>query len=661
MQLAHDIAQRGLAYTQLLRQRGKAPLLHAGGQAGKAAGADVLQAVAQRRQQGLGRVVAFGVYGGGVQRVFAVAHAQEAGALFKRPGPQLGHLFELGAALDAVFLTVGHDVFGQRRTDARHMGQQRRRGGAHLHAHAVDAALHHAVQRLLQLAFLQIMLILPHADGLGVDLDQLGQRVLHAAGDADRAAERHIKLRELLRRQLAGRVHGRARLADDHIGRALWQLGQKRGDELLGLARGGAVADGDGRDPEAPAQVDDVPAGARLGGLLPRQGEMAHARGEHLAVFIHHGQLAARAEAGVHAQRDAALDRRGHEQLVQVFAEHLNGAGAGAFGQIGADLPLDAGLKQAVPRVLRGQSHLSGGHAAGADERLFHHAHAIVPVQAKRYLEKALALAPVHGQHAVGGQVARLLGKIVVGGVDAVLLAGVFALQHAGAHGQRAQGLAHVGVVAHLLGQDVARALEGVLRRLHALFGVHKGLGQLLRRAPGFVLHQQRQCQRLQPLFPRDGGAGAALGTEGAVEVLQLGQGGGLLQPVGKLIGEIPLLLQSGGDLAPALVQPAQVLQALVNLAQQLVVQRPGLLLAVAGDKGNGVAVVNQAQHVFALLGLEVKLLTKGLNDVHWMHPFRIQSRKSTLDYSTPERFVLYKRPHLRYDRSTTAVYGGER
>ena len=569
------------------------------------------------------------MHGGGVQRVFAVAHAQEAGALLKRPGPQLGHLFELGAALDAVFLAVGHDVFGQRRTDARHMGQQRRRGGAYLHAHAVDAALHHAVQRLLQLAFLQIMLILPHADGLGIDLDQLGQRVLHAAGDADRAAKRHVELRELLRRQLAGRIHGRARLADDHVGRALRQFRQERGDELLGLARGGAVADGDGRDPEAPAQVDDVPAGARLGGLLPRQGEMAHARGEHLAVFIHHGQLAARAEAGVHAQRDAALDRRGHEQLVQVFAEHLNGAGAGAFGQIGADLPLNAGLKQAVPRVLRGQSHLFGGHAAGADEGLFQNVHAGGVAQAKRYLEKALALAPVHGQHAVGGQFARLLGKIVVGGVDAVLLAGVFALQHAGAHGQRAQGLAHVGVVAHLLGQDVARALEGVLRRLHALFGVHKGLGQLLRRAPGFVLHQQRQCQRLQPLFPRDGGAGAALGTEGAVEVLQLGQGGGLLQPVGKLIGEIPLFLQSGGDLAAALVQPAQVLQALVNFAQQLVVQRPGLLLAVAGDKGNGVAVVNQAQHVFALLGLEVKLLTKGLNDVHWMHPFRIQSKKA--------------------------------
>ena len=32
LQLAHDIAQRRLAHAQLLRQRGKAPLLHAGGQ-----------------------------------------------------------------------------------------------------------------------------------------------------------------------------------------------------------------------------------------------------------------------------------------------------------------------------------------------------------------------------------------------------------------------------------------------------------------------------------------------------------------------------------------------------------------------------------------------------------------------------------------------------
>ena len=101
------------------------------------------------------------------------------------------------------------------------------------------------------------------------------------------------------------------------------------------------------------------------------------------------------------------------------------------------------------------------------------------------------------------------------------------------------------------------------------------------------------------------------------------------MQLAGKLVGEIPLFLQRGGDLAPALVQAAQVLQALVNLAQQLVVQRPGLLLAVAGDKGNGVAVVNQAQYVFALLGFQVKLLTKGLNNIHRMHPFRIQSKKA--------------------------------
>ena len=83
------------------------------------------------------------------------------------------------------------------------MGKQRRGGRGDLHAYLVDALLHHAIERLGQLVLLQVMLILPDADGFRVDLDQLGQRVLHPAGDGDRAALGHVEIGEFLGGQLA--------------------------------------------------------------------------------------------------------------------------------------------------------------------------------------------------------------------------------------------------------------------------------------------------------------------------------------------------------------------------------------------------------------------------------------------------------------------------
>ncbi len=68
------------------------------------------------------------------------------------------------------------------------------------------------------------MLVLSHADGLGINLYQLRQGILDAPRNRDGASLGHIELREFFRRQLARRVNGSTGLIDDHILHRLFDL-----------------------------------------------------------------------------------------------------------------------------------------------------------------------------------------------------------------------------------------------------------------------------------------------------------------------------------------------------------------------------------------------------------------------------------------------------
>jgi hypothetical protein len=87
-----------------------------------------------------------------------------------------------------VFISMPDDGFGHPLVDARNVLQQGWRGGVEIHPHMVDRRLDHGVQSLAQLLLIHVVLVEAHADGARLDLDQLGQGVLQAAGDGDRAA-----------------------------------------------------------------------------------------------------------------------------------------------------------------------------------------------------------------------------------------------------------------------------------------------------------------------------------------------------------------------------------------------------------------------------------------------------------------------------------------
>ena len=160
---------------------------------------------------------------GVVQHVLALRHPQEPGALLKGLGAQLGHLQQLFPAGKApVLLPVGHDVLGHGRGDARHPPQQ---GTAEAVFKSTPTPLTQSSttpsRASSRLRLGHIVLVLPHADGLGVDLHQLRQGVLEPPGDGNRRAQGHVEVRELLGAQLGGGVDRGPRLADHHVGNGL--------------------------------------------------------------------------------------------------------------------------------------------------------------------------------------------------------------------------------------------------------------------------------------------------------------------------------------------------------------------------------------------------------------------------------------------------------
>ena len=205
LQLRRNVAQRGFAHGKLCRKRRKALFLRRLQNAGHGAVLLHLFPAAAGRKQRARRRIALRVNGRAVQRLLTAHDAQEARALLKGLFAQFRHLQQLSAAAErAVFLSIGYNSARHSGAQPRNAAEQLARGCVQIHAHGIDAILHHAVQRLSQALLRHIVLILPHTDGLGIDLDQLRKGILQAPRDGHRRAQGYIVLREFCRSQRRG-------------------------------------------------------------------------------------------------------------------------------------------------------------------------------------------------------------------------------------------------------------------------------------------------------------------------------------------------------------------------------------------------------------------------------------------------------------------------
>ena len=85
------------------------------------------------------------------------------------------------AAERSIRVAVFNYIARQRRVESGDACKQGGRGGIDVDADSVDAILDNRIETLGQLALVDVVLILTNADGFGIDLDQLRERILQSA------------------------------------------------------------------------------------------------------------------------------------------------------------------------------------------------------------------------------------------------------------------------------------------------------------------------------------------------------------------------------------------------------------------------------------------------------------------------------------------------
>ena len=235
-----------------------------------------------------------------------------------------------------------HDFVGQRGTDAADVGEEFARGGVEFDAHAVDAAHHGVAQALGEHLLVHVVLVLPHANALGVNLDELGEGVHEAAPDADGATYGDVVVGKLAARHIAGAVDRGSRLAHAHGYHLVLESAFLH--HLLGLASGGAVADGDGLNLE---RLDEGLKFVDSGMLLPDGGEGIDSLVvEQLPLGVEADHLASGAEARIDGEGALLSEGCGKQQLAQILGKDTDGLAVGFLLEQVPEFGLDGRLNQ---------------------------------------------------------------------------------------------------------------------------------------------------------------------------------------------------------------------------------------------------------------------------------------------------------------------------
>ena len=174
-----------------------------------------------------------------------------------------------------------------------------------------------------------------------------------------------------------------------------------------------------------------------------------------------------------------------------------------------------------------------------------------------------------------------------------------------------------LGVFGHRLGYDVGGTGKRLLGRVKAGLLVDVVRGGVERAALGRGLNDDHVGERLQAGLAGLLRAGHALFAVGLVEVLDTLELRGLANLLLELGREFALRVDEQDDVLFTLLKIAQVGQALVEGAQGDVVHAARCFLAVARDKGDGVALVDELDGRLDIGDLKVELASELGDKIH--------------------------------------------
>src|SRR5580658_759754 len=269
--------------------------------------------------------VGFRMDAGDVKNIFAAADSQESRRLLERLGADAGDGGKLHAGSEfTVFIAELDDFLRGAFGDAGDVAEQGPACGIEIDADPVDAAFDNHFERFVQLALVDVVLILADADRFWIELYQFRQRVLQTAGDGDGAAYGEVEVWKFLAGDVRRGVDGCAGFVDsdgEQIGTAF--RSEKIAHQRFGFPRCRAVADGDGL--HAVFGYEGFERAHGSDSVVLRLMRIDDVVGEKLAGLIHHGDFATGANPRIDAQHGQLAGGRGKQDVLQVVAKYLDG------------------------------------------------------------------------------------------------------------------------------------------------------------------------------------------------------------------------------------------------------------------------------------------------------------------------------------------------
>ena len=141
--------------------------------------------------------IRFRMHSGAIQCMTSLFNAQETRCLFKCFFTQSRHFQQVFSRSESsVLIPIFHDVICDARINTTHITQQMFGSRIQVHTHHIHTTHHRLVQSFFQPELVHIMLILPYANTLRIDLHQFRQWVHQPSADTHRTPHRHILLRK---------------------------------------------------------------------------------------------------------------------------------------------------------------------------------------------------------------------------------------------------------------------------------------------------------------------------------------------------------------------------------------------------------------------------------------------------------------------------------